>query len=55
MVERVESADSDADIILEDPMTPREFENALAGHLTRKDRRRFWAALKEAGLLVFHA
>lgn len=41
--------------ILESPMVVREFDNALAGHLTRAQRREFWRALQAANLIVFHA
>jgi len=45
--------DDDVDWIEEDPMPVRDFDLALAPWLTRKDRRRFWRALNDAGLIVF--
>jgi hypothetical protein len=42
------------DVIEEFPMTPHEFDQALAPWLTRKDRRRFWRAVNDADLIVFH-
>jgi len=42
------------DEVLEDPMEKPEFERVLVKHLPRSDRRRFWRALTEANLIVFH-
>jgi hypothetical protein len=47
--------EEDAEFIDEDPMTPREIERALSGHLSRRERREAIKALKEAGLIVFRA
>lgn len=37
------------------PLGIREFEKALAGHMSRTERSKVFKAMKEAGLLVFHA
>lgn len=50
-----EGAPPALDEILEPPLAVREFDIALAGHLSRTDRRRFWAALRAAQLIVFRA
>jgi hypothetical protein len=49
--------DSDWELIpdAEPPVSPIEFEQALAGKLSRRERRRLWRLIKDADMLVFHA
>jgi hypothetical protein len=44
-----------AEYIDEDPMTPREIERALSGHMSRRERRDLIRALRDAKLIVFRA
>ena len=50
-----EDSEEDIDWIEEEPMTHPEFDRAFVGILSRTDRRRFWRAIREAGLVVFRA
>lgn len=37
----------------EPPLSPRDLDYALAGHLTRTERRKLYKAMKAAGLIMF--
>lgn len=39
----------------EPPLSPREMDHAFAGIIPRSQRRKFYAALKAANLVVFRA
>lgn len=39
----------------EPPLTSRDWEQALAGHIPRGMRRKVWHAMHAAGLVVFRA
>lgn len=54
-VENGDVRDGELDEILEPPLTVREFDQALAGCLSRTQRREFWRALGRADLIVFRA